>query len=150
MKQRIAEACAALRRLGLRQLFGMLAAFLLVMCFAAPRWEAMERPELYGAWLSEENHPLAPEGTRTLHLSGSALYRINTLHVDGRRVPVRFHEAVSYSECVVCVDEGVFAPGKSCRIAAGKRYFLPPWEFFRSNTITFEAGPEREPADRSE
>ena len=140
MKRRLSGTCAALRRLGLWQLGGVLAAFLLVMLFAAPRWEAAERPELYGAWISEENHPLAPEGTRTLHLSGSALYRINTLQVNGRPVPVRFHEAVSYSECVVCVDEGAFASGGSCRLAAGKRYLLPPWEFFRSNTITFEPG----------
>ena len=94
-------------------------------------------PQIYDAAVLEEGPQRAPAGTQTLQLTGGSLYRVNTLRINGKRVPLRYVETVSYGECLVCVDAGTFNPGGTYRISVGKRCTLPPLELFRSNTVTF-------------
>ncbi len=128
---------ARLKRLGVWQLLLALGALVLVLAYGVPRWDGAERPQLYEAALLPEGAQRAPAGTQTLRLSGASLYRVNTLRIDGRRVPLRYVETVGYGECLLCVDEGTFVPGESVRVSVGKRTAIPPLELFQSNTVTF-------------
>ncbi|MBR1407703.1 MAG: hypothetical protein IJ573_02245 [Clostridia bacterium] len=128
---------AKLKRAGLPALLAALASLVLVLFFGVRYWDTAEQPQIYDAAVLEEGPQRAPAGTQTLQLTGGSLYRVNTLRINGKRVPLRYVETVSYGECLVCVDAGTFNPGGTYRISVGKRCTLPPLELFRSNTVTF-------------
>ncbi len=126
-----------LKRTGLLRLLIAIASLALVLAVGVRYWDTAEQPQIYDAAILAEGAERSPAGTQTLQLAGGSLYRVNTLRVNGKRIPLRYVETVSYGECLMCVDEGTFIPGETCRVSVGKRCILPPLELFRSNTVTF-------------
>ena len=127
--------------MNVRSILTSLARFLLVAVllafgvrFAAVRWDAEQRPEIYTAELSSPS-----DGRRTLSLTGLGLFRVNTLRVDGRPVRVLHHEAQGYGACFLDVDASLFQPGESYRIRVGKSYPVTLGELYHSNDLTFTA-----------
>ena len=108
--------------------------FIFGMRYAAVRWDAEQRPEIYTAELSEPEN-----GRRTLSLTGIGLFRVNTLRVNGRPVRVLHHEAQGYGACFLDVDVSLFTPGESYRICVGKSYLAMLGELYHSNDLPFTA-----------
>ena len=118
--------------------------FCLLLCafafrFAARRWDPEQAPEIYDISLSDRRFSGLPEDALTLRVTGIGLYRVNTLWVDGRRVPVLHSEAQGYTECYLCVAASVLPKEKACRLRVGKRYPFPIGELYRSGVFVYAA-----------
>ena len=126
-----------LRKAGLLRLLVLLLLFVAVTQGLGRRFTSTEVPHLYDAALEERQPTRAPSGSVSLHLSGMALFRVNALYVNGKRVPILYAENINYSECRISVDPAVFTVGKPYKIRVGKSYPFSLGVIYKSNSISF-------------
>ena len=114
----------------------VLAFFLTVVSlqYAIHHWDPEEAPQIYD--IEIDDREFVPDAT-TLLITGTGLFRVNTFHVDGKKVPVLHFEAKGYSGCYVVVRKDVFVKDEEYGIQIGKTYPFPLGELYRSNTFFF-------------
>ena len=126
------------RRTGVGALLLVVLASYVCLAVYAVRWDAGDWPVIYSAAIEHEDLREAPPDAQTLHITGTSLYRVSGLFVNGREVPVVYWTTINFENCLVSVPAGTFQPGETYTIQAVKPFqIFPGYRIYRSNKAEF-------------